>query len=180
MKPAVPRTSVAPDFTKFSGVTAMIPRFLLLPAVCLLGGCALITSGRHQTVAIDTDPAVPAHCTLSNRKGVWTVVATPGSTKVTQARGPLRVTCAAENGARGEVFIDSGMAYATLGNFLIGGPVGSIIDMTSGAAYRYPDTVTVPLAGDHPATPPAKRPPERPTPPPGDLLPAVPDIEPST
>jgi hypothetical protein len=146
--------------------------FLLLPALSLLCGCALITTGRRQSVAIETDPAMTAECTVSNRKGVWMVAATPASAKVLKARGPLRVTCATRDGAQGEISVASGMALATAGNAVIGGPVGSIVDMASGAAFRYPDTVTVPMAGGPD--------PRRKETPPGDLLPTVPDALPGS
>src|SRR4051794_41719321 len=143
---------------------------LLLPAIPLLCGCALITTGRQQSVAIETDPAMTAECTVSNRKGVWMVAATPDNAKVLKARGPLRVTCTTHDGAQGEISVESGMALATAGNVVIGGPVGALVDMASGAPHPYPGTNRGPMGGG-PQTPGQEIPP-------GDPLPPAPDPPP--
>lgn len=124
----------------------MTTRFLAaLLALALLPGCASITAGTTQSIAVDTQPQRPADCRLSNEKGTWGVRA-PGVTTVTKAYGPLTVTCSTPDGWGGSTAIQSTTAGAAFGNIIAGGVIGAAVDMSSGAAYVYPPQVFVPLA----------------------------------
>src|SRR5438552_6997932 len=113
---------------------------LLLPA------CASLTSGTEQTIAVATSPGVNASCTLRNANGSWRVARTPGTVTVQRAYGDLIVACAAVDGASGEATMVSGVAGATYGNILLmGSVVWAAIDAASGAAYAYPERITVAL-----------------------------------
>jgi hypothetical protein len=111
-----------------------------------LGACASITAGTSQTIAVATAPKSSASCELSNEKGRWTVPATPGSTTVSKAYGSLTITCAHPEGDRGSATLESTTAGAAFGNILVGGIIGAAVDMSSGAAYTYPASLTVALA----------------------------------
>lgn len=109
-----------------------------------LSGCASITAGTTQSVAVDTNPQRPAECRLSNEKGTW-FVRTPGTTTITKANGPLSATCSTTDGWGGSAAVQSTTAGAAFGNILAGGIIGAAVDMSSGAAYIYPAQIIVPL-----------------------------------
>ncbi len=111
-----------------------------------LGGCASVTSGTSQSVAVSTTPRQGAQCTLTNGSGSWTVTATPGAATVARAYSDLVVTCTTPDGMSGAVSIPSTTAGTAFGNILIGGIVGAAVDMSSGAAFEYPAAITVALA----------------------------------
>lgn len=118
-----------------------------LVGLCLvLSACASLTSGTEQTIAVVTAPAVGASCTLRNANGSWHVPRTPGSVTVQRAYGDLAVACAAADGASGDATMTSGVAVATYANILLmGSVVWAAVDAATGAAFAYPDRITVPL-----------------------------------
>jgi hypothetical protein len=122
---------------------------LLLMAFCLFGlsGCASIVSGVNQIVSVEArdDRGVGitgAACKLTNNKGSW-FVTTPGSTIVNRSMEDLAVRCEKENiniGLTSAKSITKGMAF---GNILFGGVIGAGVDVASGAAFDYPQIITV-------------------------------------
>ncbi len=120
-----------------------ITLFFLLATTA--SGCASMTSGTTQSIALQTTPATGAECQLVNEKGSWMVPATPGSTTINRAYGDLVVTCAHKNGTKGSTSVQSTTVGAAFGNILAGGLIGAAVDMSSGAAYQYPATISVAL-----------------------------------
>lgn len=110
-----------------------------------LAGCASITTGTSESVAVSTAPAGGARCQLANEKGNWTINPTPGSTTVHKAYGPLTVTCTDAKGNKGVTTVQSTTEGAAYGNILVGGIIGAAVDMSSGAAYLYPANIAVTL-----------------------------------
>jgi hypothetical protein len=129
-----------------------------LCCIPLLGGCALVMEGKTQTVSFDTNPQKPAQCNVSNSKGSWDINQTPASATVNKAYGDITVTCLSKDGYHGSSVVESSTAAAVFGNIIIGGLIGVAVDMGSGAAYKYPTKVTIPL------TPPAEPAPINPAP----------------
>jgi hypothetical protein len=117
----------------------------------LFGGCAAITEGTSQNLLVSTTPVSGASCQLQNPKGSWSVASTPGTVEINKASGGLTVSCKHPQGGEGSALLESSLAAATFGNVLIGGVVGVVVDTSTGAAYYYPDSVTVTLAGAEPA-----------------------------
>lgn len=109
-------------------------------------GCASITAGTTQSVAVNTPSKDGAECKLSNEKGSWTIPKTPGATTVTKAYGDLTVACEHVDGSKGSTSVTSSTAGAAFGNIIAGGIIGAAVDMGSGAAYVYPSNVSVVLA----------------------------------
>lgn len=116
--------------------------FILLLSIQLTA-CASIVSGATQPISIDTEPA-SARCELKNDKGVWHVSDTPASVVVHRSYEDLRVTCnkGSMSGAASFKSTTKAMAF---GNILVGGAIGAGVDASTGAAYDYPDTMTVRL-----------------------------------
>lgn len=124
--------------------TAALP--LAGAMLLLLQGCASIVSGQQQSISVQTvsmnGPVSGALCRLSNNKGSWDLMS-PGTTTVQRSFEALSVRCEKEGHEPAiETFASVTKAMA-FGNVLIGGVIGATIDMSTGAAYDYPNLVTV-------------------------------------
>jgi hypothetical protein len=107
----------------------------------LVTGCATIVSGRTQDIAFDS---VPAGADVMLNDGTKTV--TPG-TLTLKRRGNYLATFMKDPFPPRPVEIQSATNWWVLGNVLIGGFVGFIVDMATGAAHRLvPDYVMVDMA----------------------------------
>jgi len=115
---------------------------LAILALLSLSACASITTGKHQSITVETTPISGAHCDLSNDKGKWSLASTPGSVTVQRSYGELAVVCRKElhNGLHTAKSSTKGMAF---GNILVGGIIGGAIDAGTGAAYDYPYKIIV-------------------------------------
>ena len=120
-------------------------RRLILPAlVASLAGCATLTTGTTQSLTVLTPEMQGADCELTDSKGMkWYVKDTPDTVVVSRGDGPLLVACEKEGFHPAMASIEEEFQGATLGNVLLGGGIGVIVDATSGAAQRYPDQITM-------------------------------------
>lgn len=119
---------------------------LLTVAVAAVGlsGCASIVKGSSQNIAITSQPATGASCTLSNPRGTWTVV-TPGSVEVKRSKENIEINCKKDGFQDSKAFIPSGFQGWTAGNLLIGGVIGLGVDAATGSVNDYPATFAVTL-----------------------------------
>jgi hypothetical protein len=112
----------------------------------MLSGCASIVNGTNQIVSVQTvqggDQLAGAACKLENSKGTW-FVKTPGSVAIHRAYGDLSVKCEKEGVAPGFATVKSHTKGMAFGNILFGGAIGVGIDVSSGAAYDYPNMITL-------------------------------------
>jgi hypothetical protein len=122
----------------------------LLP-LCLLAalsGCADIIDGSTQTVSVQTTSATGeidgVQCALNNHKGTWQVTS-PGSVTVHRGSEPLGVSCTKDGYAPAKEQVASSTNNYVFGNVLIGGGIGATVDTVSGAAWKYPKLITVPM-----------------------------------
>jgi hypothetical protein len=136
-------------------------RKLGIVAICAaLMGCATITKGTTQTIAVDT-PGVPgAVCTIQTQSGPRGVT-TPGSVVLDKSSASLPITCTKECYVMGSSIIPSGTEAMAAGNVLLGGVIGLGVDAASGAMNKYPDVVTVAMSPDPACGAPAPRRPKR-------------------
>ena len=111
---------------------------VLLPAATLVaGGCATLTTGSSQTLTIVTEPAGAA-CLL--RRGgdvIGAVNPTPGSIAVAKSHGAISVRCTRDGFLAAEQDLTATFQAATLGNVLLGGLIGIVVDAASGASATY-------------------------------------------
>ena len=112
----------------------------------LLTSCASITSGTHQTISIATSPVQGAQCNLKNDKGEWRLEKTPSNVVVNKSNKDLIIICKKPGYNNGVSQIKHTVNKVVFGNILFGGIIGLVVDHSSGAAYQYPNNVTVPLA----------------------------------
>lgn len=102
-----------------------------------LVGCATITRGTSQVVAITT-PAVPgATCTLTSASIATQTAVTPATATLQKGREHIAVHCSKECYQDGTGIIASSMEGMAAGNLLLGGVVGLGVDAASGAMNSY-------------------------------------------
>lgn len=120
--------------------------FLCAGLLCFASyGCATIVSGSSQSLTVTTEKGVEdASCELTDAKGgKWYVPSTPGFVTVRKGDGPMTAICKKDGYRVGKAMVDETLAGATLGNVLLGGGIGILVDATSGAAQEYPNEVIV-------------------------------------
>lgn len=119
-----------------------------LAAAVLCTGCASIVSGHNQSVSVKTtvDGANVdgAKCSLSNDKGSW-YATTPASVVVRRSFQDLVVACSLANADPASLSVKSSTQAMAFGNILFGGVIGASVDIASGAAYDYPNLISVPM-----------------------------------
>lgn len=118
---------------------------LVIVGVSLLPGCATITTGTDQAIRIVTEKdVVGASCTLADSKGNRSFIPrTPGTTYITRGDAPLTIRCSKPGYKPTTLIVEEGIAGATMGNVILGGGIGFILDAASGAGQRYPDKVVI-------------------------------------
>jgi hypothetical protein len=111
----------------------------------MLGGCATVVSGTTQTVGVNTDPE-GADCQFT-RKGILVarVNPTPGTMQVSKDYESVSVLCQKEGFDDTTGVIGSEFQAMTLGNILLGGVIGVVVDAASGAMMKYPEAVSFTL-----------------------------------
>jgi hypothetical protein len=118
------------------------PFWFALTLSVAVGGCATVTSGGFQTIDVRTEPE-GADCTFS-REGspVARVNPTPGPILVGKSSGDISVLCRKAGYEDTGGTIGSGFQPMTLGNIVLGGIIGVVIDASTGAMLKYPESVT--------------------------------------
>lgn len=108
-------------------------------------GCASIVNGTNQTLSVETksrgERVVGAVCKLANNKGTW-FVTTPGSVSVHRSYDAMHISCEADGYQPADYTSESSTQAMAFGNIIFGGIIGAGIDVASGAAYDYPDSIS--------------------------------------
>ena len=121
-----------------------------LPLAVMATGCASVTKGNDQTMAINTigcknESERDVQCTVVNKDNNLRVDS-PTVIEIEKGRQPLVVTCKSDNGkAEGMVVVESGYEAMNAGNIILGGVIGLGVDAATGAMWKFPSSVTVPL-----------------------------------
>lgn len=117
----------------------------MVVVVMNLQGCASIVSGSSQVVSVDTPGCAGARCELSNDKGKFFVASTPGTVTLTRSYNNLQVVCNRNDWSSDPLSVASTTKGLAFGNILVGGVIGAGVDISTGAAYDYPQLITVPM-----------------------------------
>ncbi len=123
----------------------LLTALLLFVLPLLTGACSSITKGTTQDIFLETSNVEDAKCTLANSKGEWTVESTPGYATIARGGGNMTVACSKINYHKTELLVGESVEEMTHGNALFGGLIGAAIDASSGAAYKYPETISIPM-----------------------------------
>jgi hypothetical protein len=128
-------------------MSRFIPLLLAALAAAALGGCATLTDSTQQQLElhtiVDNREVAGVGCVLSNDAGRWFVVA-PGRVTIDRSAGALAVDCARQGVGSSRELIDSRFDTGKLmGNVVVSGGLGYLVDRRSGAGFAYPATLTV-------------------------------------
>lgn len=110
---------------------------LVVVTVILAAGCATITKGTTQSVAISTPGAPGATCTLTSGGIGQKVVTTPATIVLDKSQDNIQVVCKKQCFQDGVGIIASHTEAMAAGNVIVGGVVGLGVDAVSGAMNRY-------------------------------------------
>ena len=120
--------------------------FSISASIVLLSGCASVTGTKNEPVSVDTfyknQEIAGCDCKLVNDKGVW-FTKTPGSVVIQKSYENLAITCTKDGIDTGSAIFESKAGGGAWGNILAGGPIGYVIDRSSGAGFDYPSTMNV-------------------------------------
>jgi hypothetical protein len=124
-----------------------------IAACVLLGACATIVEGRSQQIVVNTNPA-GADCGLY-RSGlrIATIQNTPGSTLIEKSKYDIWIACVKQGYQQATYYNHSGVAGATLGNIILGGGVGWIVDSATGSDNKYDSPVNITMVPVQPGQP---------------------------
>ncbi len=124
----------------------------------ILTGCATITTGTTQSMLVDTFNAQGANCKGVDAKGreyYWPN--TPSATTVQKGDAPMIITCEKAGFKKTVHTVHETFVGATLGNIILGGGIGILVDAISGGAQEYPNVVKFPLIPEDDAPEEAKK-----------------------
>jgi hypothetical protein len=113
-----------------------------LPLLLLMAGCATMTQGTSQEIAIVTPEVQGARCIVSDTRGSFIArLESPGRVRVPKARRDLEVRCDKSGFQTGVAAVKP--SYAARARVQM--PLGYAVDGLSGAMWAYPTEVTVTL-----------------------------------
>lgn len=121
-------------------------RLMMIVGLALAcSACATVVGGTTQDVYIESEPT-GATCKV-DRLGVTVgmVYPTPGRLGVSRSKETMVVSCTREGYEQSNEIVAASFTGATLGNLILGGVVGVIVDASSGANNKYPERILVVL-----------------------------------
>jgi hypothetical protein len=118
---------------------------LALALAGFASGCATLTEPGQQQLELHTildyREVAGIGCVLANDAGRWFVTA-PGRVTVTRSARPLSVECGGAGSAH-ELVASRFATDKLIGNAVVSGGLGYLVDRHSGAGFDYPATLTV-------------------------------------
>ena len=109
-----------------------------------LVSCASIFSDKSQSISVKTGDVENVTCELFNGKGRY-VVNSPGILVIGQSCDDLNYICRKKgyNEIKGTIAFNH--KGSTAGNLILGGGIGYLVDVGTGAACKYPETISLPM-----------------------------------
>jgi len=116
-------------------------------ATLCLGACSTVVNGKNQSVAFDTGAVTGADCTATGGSdfAVNKQFQTPADVKLPRSSKTIDITCNKTGYQTASRSISGKVEGSTAGNLVLGGPIGVGVDALTGAIYKYPDTVSIPM-----------------------------------
>lgn len=117
----------------------------LAVSVLMNAGCASVVEGTTQAITVNTTPVSGASCTLTNKRGQWSVV-TPGSVIVKRSESYIHVVCTKDGWQDSTAYLSPTQStQAVMGAVLLFGVLESAVDASTGAGNKYPEYCNVPM-----------------------------------
>lgn len=120
-----------------------LPKMLL--GTLLLTSCAAVTTGTSQNLTVVSDPA-GAQCKLlrgDSAAVVGVISQTPSTMRIDKSSELMTIECTKEGHEVTRTYLEPDFQAMTLGNAILGGGIGLMIDAASGAMAKYPENATV-------------------------------------
>lgn len=118
----------------------------ILVCISAVTGCASIVDGKNQSLTVETRHKekiiTGAICKLSNNKGTW-FITSPGTATIQRSYEDLMIRCDKDGTGSGLASLESSTKAMAFGNIIFGGVIGAGIDMATGSAYDYPDSISI-------------------------------------
>jgi hypothetical protein len=116
-------------------------------AAALLAGCATLSDSTQQQLElhtiVDNREVAGVGCVLTNDAGRWFVLA-PARVTIERSTAALAVDCARQGVGSSRELVESRFDTGKLiGNVVLSGGLGYLVDRRSGAGFAYPATLTV-------------------------------------
>ena len=115
----------------------------VLCAGVFLSGCATIVSGNETTTQIETDPE-KARCELQGDE-FKQVVETPDSVHLSAKAAPISIHCVTDGYHEAAAELDTRADGTFMGNILIGGIFGLVVDAATQSGMKYPSKILIAL-----------------------------------
>ena len=118
---------------------------LLLAGTLLVTSCAAVTTGTSQNLTVVSEPA-GAQCKLlrgDSATVVGLIPQTPSTLRIDKSAELMTIECTREGHETSRAYLEPDFQAMTLGNAILGGGVGLMIDAASGAMAKYPENATV-------------------------------------
>jgi hypothetical protein len=133
--------------TAVDNMAIIFKRMAAVLALAALGGCATISEPDQQVLLVqtiqDNREVAGIGCVLTNDAGRW-FVTTPGRVSVRKSAGKLWVDCKKSGAGVGQDVVESrANAGALMGNVVLTGGLGYLVDKKTGIGFEYPSTLTV-------------------------------------
>ena len=121
-----------------------IVKNIVLVLTLSLVACASIFSEKSQSISVNTGDVEDAICELFNGKGRY-VVNSPGRLVIGQSCDDLNYICRKKGYNEIKGIIAFNHKGSTAGNLIFGGGIGYLVDVGTGAACKYPETISLPM-----------------------------------
>lgn len=120
---------------------------LAVSAAISLSACSTIVNGSNQSLAFNTGDVTGADCKLTGGSefAVSEKFTTPATVQVPRSKKALQLACSKAGYEEASRSINSKVEATTGGNLLLGGFIGAGVDAATGALYKYPETITLPM-----------------------------------
>ena len=106
--------------------------------------CASIFSEKSQSISVDTGDVKDVTCEFFNGKGRY-IVNSPGTIVIAQSCDDLNYICRKKGYNEIKGIIAWNHKGSTAGNLIIGGGIGYLVDIGTGAACKYPEKISLPM-----------------------------------
>ena len=126
----------------------MKPTLIFMSIAALsLSACSTIANGNNQAVNFTTGAVEGADCTVTGgRDGELDLsFTTPAEVQVRRGKAAIDVECAKEGFQPMTKTVESTMEATTAGNVVAGGFIGLGVDAMTGAMFKFPETIDLPL-----------------------------------
>jgi len=123
-------------------------KLIAITAMALqLGACSTIVNGTNQEVAFSTGQVEGADCTLTggSDNALNQTFTTPTELKLPRSKKALNISCSKAGYDTVEKQVTGKIEGSTGGNIIAGGGIGVGIDALTGAIYKYPDAIDLPM-----------------------------------